>query len=706
MNPLLNVQTNADLEAQAASQQSQLEPAMPQEVVDDIAAYVRRCFDTADTARQSTGLSDRLIEALRAKRGEYSPEKLAAIASMDGSDVYSRITATKSRAAASWLRDALFAKERPWTLQPSPEPEMPGDMVAEAAQRLHEELTKAAMLVAMMKNQYQQMVAKGYQGPAPQMPEPPTASQIALRHEEIMQEIRDEQMRAAKRKAERAETKVDDVLQEGGFYRALDEFIDDIATFPFAVLKGPVMRRRNVLRWQRGADGKMSPVTEEEIRYEFERVSPFDFYPSPMASSVENSWTIERHRLRRADLVALKGVPGYADDQIDAVLEAYGRGGTNHWLTEDSARDTLEGKNSWHDESDPLIDALEFYGSLQGSMLLSWGMSPEAVPDPNGEYPCNVWVIGSYCIKAVLNPDPLGRKPYGVTSWERVPGSMVGIGLADMLRDVQDVGSACLRALVNNMGIASGPQVMVNLDRLSPSTDASTMYPWKRWHVEEGDMGAPSGQPPVAFFQPGSNAEQLIGIYRNMLDIADDWSSIPKYMQGSTNVGTLGRTASGLSMIMNSANKGMTQVLSNIDRYVIKPVIEYLYYYLMRYDEDESFKGDLQIVARGASGILLREAQQQRVLEFMQLTANPLDMQIVGPKGRKELLRSVAGFLDLDVDAILPKGEPLQPPPGEQGGAPSPQGEPGMVAAGTPPIQSGQALADGTPTTDNFSPVA
>lgn len=707
MNPLLLVQTNADMEA-AASQATDLQTAMPATVANDLAAYVRRCFDSARTARDSTGLSTRLLDALRAKQGVYDPDKLAAIAETNGSEVYARVTATKSRAAASWLRDALQSKERPWTLQPTAVPSLPTDLEAAAQQRLTEEVMKAGMMVAMLRKQYDDSVAQGYSGPAPDIPQPPTLAQLAARLEEIRQEIREEELRTAKMKANRAEVKVDDVLQEGGFYRALDEFIDDVSTFPYAVLKGPIMRKRNVLRWQKDAAGKLMPAAQEEIKYEFERVSPFDFYTSPMASSIENSWTIERHRLRRGDLAAMKGVPGYSDSAIDEVLTAYGQGGYDLFLGDDATRDTLEGKNSWHDQQDPLIDALEFYGSVQGSMLLDWGMSPDAVPSPNGEYDCNVWVVGNYCIRAVLNPDPLGRKPYGVTSWERVPGSVVGIGLADMLRDVQDVTSACLRAMVNNMGISSGPQVLVNLDRLAAGTDAGTMYPWKRWVLEDGDYGQPNGVAPVSFFQPNSNAAELLNVYRTFLDIADDWTSIPKYMQGATNVGTLGRTASGLSMIMNSANKGMTQVLSNIDRYVIKPVIEYLYYYLMRYDPDDSFKGDLQIVARGASGILLREAQQQRVLEFLQITANPIDLPLVGQEGRRELLRSIAGFLDLDVEKVVPKGNslpqmnPLPAQPGAPGGVPQERVAPPQVGAGP----SGQALSDGTPTTDNFAPLA
>ena len=52
-----------------------------------------------------------------------------------------------------------------------------------------------------------------------------------------------------------------------------------------------------------------------------------------------------------------------------------------------------------------------------------------------------------------------------------MPGTVVGNALPDILTDVADVANATLRALVNDMAIASGPQVIVNDDRIAENED-------------------------------------------------------------------------------------------------------------------------------------------------------------------------------------------------------------------------------------------
>jgi beta-glucosidase-like glycosyl hydrolase len=72
-----------------------------------------------------------------------------------------------------------------------------------------------------------------------------------------------------------------------------------------------------------------------------------------------------------------------------------------------------------------------------------------------------------------------------------------------------------------------------------------------------------------------------------------------------------GRTASGMSMLMSNAGKSIKQVIANIDEHVIKPCIDRLYYYNMRYSDDADLKGDIHIQARGAASLLEKEAAQK-----------------------------------------------------------------------------------------------
>ena len=162
---------------------------------------------------------------------------------------------------------------------------------------------------------------------------------------------------------------------------------------------------------------------------------------------------------------------------IRAVLDMYGRGGLVDDIdTTDSERAIQESRENPQLNESGLITCLEFTGNVQGRMLIEAGMDASLIPDPLRDYFVQAWVIGNYVIKVQMAPSPRKRHPYFVTSFEKVPGTPVGNGLPDILSDIQDAGNAALRALINNLSIASGPQVVINDDRLAPDEDGEALY--------------------------------------------------------------------------------------------------------------------------------------------------------------------------------------------------------------------------------------
>jgi hypothetical protein len=139
--------------------------------------------------------------------------------------------------------------------------------------------------------------------------------------------------------------------------------------------------------------------------------------------------------------------------------------------------------------------------------------------------------------------------------------------------------------------------------------------------------------------------------------MADDHSGIPSYIYGDLDVQGAGRTSSGLSMLMGAAGKGIRQVISHLDNDVIKPIVQRQFVYNMRYDEDESVKGDAEIVARGAINLAVKETVNVRRIEFLNATANPIDMEIIGLEGRAAILREVAKGLQMPVEEVVPSPE-------------------------------------------------
>jgi hypothetical protein len=113
-------------------------------------------------------------------------------------------------------------------------------------------------------------------------------------------------------------------------------------------------------------------------------------------------------------------------------------------------------------------------------------------------------------------------------------------------------------------------------------------------------------------------------------------------------------------MLMGSAGKGIRQVVMGIDFHIIGPTVTDQYNWNMQYVDDATIKGDCEVVPRGAVTLANREQLNVRRVEFLQATANPIDSQIVGIKGRAAILREVSKGLSMPVDDIVPTNEDLE----------------------------------------------
>ena len=636
-----------------------------------LVAFIDNEFSRFKRHRDSaSGWSDRLTNAMRVFSGVYDVTKLGEIRRFGGSEIYARLTAGKCRGATSLLRDIYLNQEKPWGLKATPSPTLPDDI-----QQSVQELVQMEALGAM----------KG-QGA------PPSPDQITERAQVLMASASRAAIKKARIEAEEAFNKLDDILIEGNFYDALEEFLTDLPLFPFACIKGPIVRIEPRVTWVQG-----KAVMQNKPKMFWNRVSGFDIWWTPGVSNIADAAVIERTRITRQELNQMIGLPGYNQDAISEVLRWYGQSGYVEAMASntDTARAMMESRESPQMNESAMLDMLEYHGYVQGRMLLEYGMDAEQVPDELMDYFVDVFKIGRYIIKVQISPSLRKRPPYYVTSFEKVPGTVVGNALPDILADIQDAANAALRSLINNMSIASGPQVVVNDDRIAENENSDEMYPWKRWHVVTDPLGSNNGQQPIVFFQPNSNAQELLGVYEKFTQIADELSSIPRYVTGSERLGGAGRTASGLAMLMGNAAKILQTVAANVDSDVIEPAISELYDMVMLTDQTGTLKGDESIEVLGVSVAMQRETQRQRQLEFLQITANPIDMQIMGPVGRANVLRPVADGIGLDGETIVPPEEEIKAMAQQMQGAP-PEG--GAPPGGGPAAPGGAAGAPpGTP---------
>jgi len=303
------------------------------------------------------------------------------------------------------------------------------------------------------------------------------------------------------------------------------------------------------------------------------------------------------------------------------------------------------------------IDGIKFFGSVQGFMLREWGMSAEEVPDPYREYPVIAHIVGSYCFGAKLNPHPLGRRNIYSASFRHKNGSIWGKAPPEVMRDVQNICNSAARAICNNAAVASGPQVWQLVDLIPAECDRTNIYPWKIWEFSSEKIKSAS-QKPMDFFQPQLIVDQLLKIYDYFFQQGSEVTGIPAYIYGNEKVGGAGATASGLSMLMNAAAKGLRNAAGNIDRGVISPSVEEHWLTIMLTSPEQA-RGDCRVKARASEYLIQQEQLQIRRKEFLDSTANPIDMQIIGIDGRSELLRENAKSLKMDPEKIVPRREDM-----------------------------------------------
>lgn len=639
-NPLVRQLGLADLIEREAQQLPTIDAITNAQVESALAGHIRKTWGDNKLAKYK--IERRMLNCLRARRGEYSSEALAQIQANGGTNiVWADLTETKCRGASAWIREILLpAGERPWALQPTPLPDLPRglkmaivDKAVAEAQQVMQQMAQSAGVV-MEKSQFRETVAD--------------------LGKKLRKQAELELKKSSEQRARRMEDKIADNQAQGLWEEAMDGFVEDFVTYPAAILKGPVYQRHKRLEW--GKD--WTPKVSNNPAQTWERVSPFDAYPAMGAKTCQDGDFIERIRFQRKQLYDLKGLPGYQDDQIEQALLDYTNGHLEGWLWTESERQRLEKESTYLFLTPPgLIDALNFWGSVPGWKLASWGVSADLEPDR--DYEVNCLLIGKYVVYCALNPDPLGTRPYFRACYDEIPGAFWGRSIPDLCSVHQQMCNACACALADNMGAASGPMGWIHMDRLAEGEQSIDISSWKMWQLRSDPSQGVN--PGVGFFQPNDNSEKLMRVYAEWEQRADDATGVPRYTYGNGEQIGAGDTATGLAMLMNNAAKGLRRAISNVDMRVIQPSITIAFTYEMLYNPDQSIKGDCIIIPRGANAILIKETAQTRRTQFLSIvTGNPILANIVGEDGIAALLREVAVAMELPVDEIVPDEEGMQ----------------------------------------------
>lgn len=628
--PLVGFKTNSDLDAEKAAQEAAAQPPAP--VADEFAGRIRRCFDEARAARNDVE-QDMLLD-LRQRKGKYDPTTLALIQQHNQPDVYDNPTEVKCYALESWVKDILLFQPgtKPWGLKPTIIPDIsPADQ---------QQIVGAAM------QWVQNFIAQNQQFPAEQ--------QVFAMARMMRMQMERQRDLVALEKAERMEKQIEDQFEEGGFVDAFDDFLYNFATFPCAILKGPVIQSKEVPVW--------APTLQlvDKLVKTIVSVSPLDCYPAPGATDTNDGAFIERKRYSPSKLRDLSKLPGYFLDEVLACVTEYDAGGLRFWTEIDAQRAELEDRK----ETDyrGYVEALEYWDRVDGKLLKEFyarhNETPPHTYEDGKNYAIQAELIGSHIVRIVMNPSPTGENPYSKVTFRKVAGSFWGRSLPALMRDKQKMVASITRNIAQNIADASRTRAQLDIARLAPGEVVTEDFPGKLWQTDS--KGQNFSRNALEYFTPPLIAGELINIREAIVRQLDDDSGVPPYAYGNEKMAGAGRTLGGLQLLMGSASKGIRNAIHQIDINVLKPMVRRFWLHNMLYNPDESIKGDVNIVAAGALAMFEREEIQSRLTNLLGTTANQFDLQIMGIPGRAELLRQTFKAGDVDPEGIVPTRAQLE----------------------------------------------
>jgi len=200
-----------------------------------------------------------------------------------------------------------------------------------------------------------------------------------------------------------------------------------------------------------------------------------------------------------------------------------------------------------------------------------------------------------------------------------------------------------MRMAVDNAVLSGNLLIEVDETNLVPGQDLS-VYPGK---VFRRQGGAP-GQAIFGTKFPNVSGENL-QLFDKARQLADESTGLPSFSHGQTGVTGVGRTASGISMLMNAASGSIKTVIKNVDDYLLKPLGEGLFRFNMQFNFNPELRGDLEVKARGTESLMANEVRSQRLMQFLQVASNPA----LAPFAKFQyVIREIAKAMDLDPDKV------------------------------------------------------
>lgn len=558
---------------------------------DRLNAIVQSLQAKADEqVQKKTHIEERWLEDMRQFHGRYDAETESKLNANNSSKskLFFNITRMKTNGWEARLTDMLFpTDDRNWGIKPTPVPEieMPKGQIPEAAY--------------------------------------PAAPQGAAESAKIAM---DSAVAEAKKKAEAMEQEIDDQFREADYYAKCRDMIGSACRIGTGVIKAPVVSSKNIRRWAKADEGEGPEGGSYVLAYmddpspDAHYVDPWSFFPDMSASSVDDAeFFFERHLKNKKQMRDLAKIAGFDKDAIRELLEEG---------TQDSSPDfvanlrEITGVGEFSKADNNKFQVWEYHGPLEPEdieIVCSCMGKEELLEDIGNDILEEIHVVAWFCqgklIKFGLHLLDSQEPIYSVFCLEKDERCIFGFGIPSLMRDSQKSLSAAWRMILDNAGLSTGPQVVIDNSSIKPADGNWTLAPRKVWL--KNSSSTPINQV-FGTFSIESHQPELANIVQMSRQFADEETALPLVAQGESGSHQT-TTAQGMSMLMNSVNVVFRRVIKNYDDDVTVRTVRRFYDWNMQFNDREDIKGDYNVDARGSSVLLVREMQAQNLLGMMNM---------------------------------------------------------------------------------------
>ncbi len=597
------------------------EIAKQEEILQMFGQTLQKTID--ENVAQRKNIEERWLSDLYQYHGQYERDTRDDLKNGGNSTVFVNVTRPKTNSANSRVSDMLFpSDDKNWSIAPTPSPE-----IEKAAETENE---------SMMTIDGQRILGPDGE-PLPQ------------------KQVANDYLADGKEQAKKMSIEIDDQLTECDFSKIGRQVIFDATKLGTGIVKGPNTTRTSSRSWEKIVENNASThVIKRTSNFmpASTRVNPWFFFPDMSASSIQDAeFVTELHLLTKKQMCDLAKDETFLSNQIKEIIKGEPRATSVDYLQ--NIRKITQNDNSIAFNR---YEVWEYTGPISKNELQSAGVDVD-LDDVLQEIDGVIWICEGRVIKVIVNPMETEEWPYDVFNWEEDEDSIFGFGLPYLLRNAQRVVNAIWRMMMDNAGLSTGPQIIVN-DALIEPVEINGQISWeltarKVWRMKDKDRDVNEA---FTAFNIDAHLQELSYLLEIAKQLADDETNLPNIAQGNNAGPQEIQTATGMSLLMNNANVNLKGPVKRFDDNVIRPHIRRYYDWNMQNNEKEEIKGDYTVDARGSSALLVKETQAQNMQNLFQISMTEVFAQRTD---FDELYRELIKSMQIDPDVIIKSKEQM-----------------------------------------------